>query len=246
MRRTASALLLCGAVLANAATASRAQGVAETILPDRPGLGDGAHVVGSGVLQLEVGLEVSLGRGSDVITLGQSLLRYGVGGLEIRVLPGSIAIQDEDLGALDPALGLKLPLGGEDGPHLSALLATTLPIGSEVFSSREASGAATLIGEFALTDALGLALNAGYGFPYEDFGDGSFGIIVTPGLSTGLDGLGLYAGYAGSMGPGDDTHIVEAGLAFASDADTQLDFNWGIDTDSRRWFLGAGVAHRWR
>ena len=107
--------------------------------------------------------------------------------------------------------------------------------------------AATLVGEFTLTGTLGLALNAGYSFPFEHADDGSVGVIITPGMSvTGVEGLALYGGYAGSFGPGRDTHIVEAGLAYASDADTQLDLNWGIDTDSRRWFLGAGVAHRWR
>lgn len=169
MIRSSSILLLCGAVV-SVATPSGAQEVAETILPDRPGLGDGAHVVGPGVVQLEVGIEASLGRGADASTFGQSLVRYGVGGIEIRVLPGSIAIRDEELGAPDPAVGLKVSLLGGDGPRISTVLATTLPVGSEAFSSRKASGAATLVGEFALTDALGLALNAGYSFPLDDDG----------------------------------------------------------------------------
>ena len=246
MIRCASTLLLCGAVF-GAAIPSSAQQVAETILPDRPGLGDGAHVLGPGVLQVEVGLETAFGTGPNVLSFGQSLVRYGVGGIELRLLPGSILMMDADLGVSDPAVGLKVPLVSGDGPRVSTVLAASIPVGSRAYSSAETSGAATLVGEFTLTGTLGLALNAGYSFPFEHADDGSVGVIITPGMSvTGVEGLALYGGYAGSFGPGRDTHIVEAGLAYASDADTQLDLNWGIDTDSRRWFLGAGVAHRWR
>jgi hypothetical protein len=238
--------LLFGALLCTAAP-SRAQEVAETIAPDRPGLGDGAHVLGAGVVQVEVGVEVSIGSATDVFTFGQSLVRYGVGGIEIRIVPGSVLIAGDDRGAPDPSVGLKVPLSSGDGPRLSAVLATTLPVGSEAFSAGEASGAATLVAEFTLSDAFGLAFNAGYSFPFEHVGDGAVGVVVTPGLSiTSVDGLGLYAGYAGSCGPGDDEHFAEAGLVYARGADIQWDLNWGIEIGSQRWFLGAGFSHRWR
>ena len=245
MTRGASILLLIGA-LVSAATPSHAQEVAETILPDRPGLGDGAHVVGAGVVQLEVGFEASFDSGAEVFTFGQSLVRYGVGGIEIRVMPGSVLVTADDVGAPDPAVGLKVPLSRGDGPRVTAVLATTLPVGSEAFSEGKASGAVTLVGEFALTDALGLALNAGYSLPFADVDDGSVSVIVTPGLSVpAVEGLGFYAGYAGAYGAGDDEHFVEAGVVYVPDADKQLDLNWGMETGGGRWFLGVGLAHRW-
>ncbi len=245
--RLVPTLVFCGVLLGLSAVPGHAQDVAETILPDRPGWGDAAHVLGLGVTQLEVGLEVSFDRDANLITVGQSLIRYGMSGFEIRVLPGSIVISDEDQGAVDPAVGLKVPLVHGDGPQVSAVLATTLPIGSDIFSARSTTGAATLIGEFALTSELGLSLNAGYGFRFDDFDDGSIAIIVTPGLSiNGVQGLSAYAGYAGFLTEDGNAHFIEAGLALASNADTQLDLNWGMQIDSRGWFLGAGVAHRWR
>jgi hypothetical protein len=245
--RLAPTLVFCGVLLGLSAVPGHAQDAVETILPDRPGLGDAAHVLGLGVTQLEVGLEVSFGPGANLITLGQSLIRYGMNGFEIRVLPGSVVISDENQGAVDPAVGLKVPLVRGNGPQVSAVLATTLPIGSEFFSAHSTTGAATLIGEFALTSTLGLSLNAGYSFPFEEFDDGSIAVIVTPGVSiSGVQGLSAYAGYAGFLMEGEDTHFIEAGLALASNADTQLDLNWGMQIDSRGWFLGAGVAHRWR
>ncbi len=61
-----------------------------------------------------------------------------------------------------------------------------------------------------------------------------------------VDGLSGYAGVASYLGSGPDTNFIEAGLAYLSDADTQLDLNWGIDTDSRERFIGVGWARRWR
>ena len=61
-----------------------------------------------------------------------------------------------------------------------------------------------------------------------------------------MDGLGLYAGYAGSYGPGDDEPFAEAGVVYVPDADKQWDLNWSIETGSRRWFLGVGFSYRWR
>ena len=244
--RKALALLLSGALLSSA-TPARAQEVAETIVPDRPGVGDGAHVVGAGVVQVEVGVEAAIGSGGDVFTFGQSLVRYGVSGIEIRIFPGSVLIADDERGAPDPGVGLKVPLSTGDGPLFSAVLSTTLPVGSAAFSAGEASGAATLVAEFTLSDALGLALNAGYDFPFAHVDDGAVSFVVTPGLSVAsVDGLGLYAGYAGSYGPGDDEHFAEAGVVYVPDADKQWDLNWGIETGSRRWFLGVGFSYRWR
>ena len=136
-----------------------------------------------GVVQVEVGVEASIGSGTNVFTFGQSLVRYGVGGIEIRIVPGSVLIAGDDRGAPDPSVGLKVPLSSGDGPRFSAVLATTLPVGSEAFSEGEASGAATLVAEFTLSDAFGLAFNAGYSFPFEHVGDGAVGVVVTPGLS---------------------------------------------------------------
>ena len=138
--RKALVLLLSGALLSSA-TPARAQEVAETIVPDRPGLGDGAHVVGAGVVQVEVGVEAAIGSGGDVFTFGQSLVRYGVGGIEIRIFPGSVLIADDERGAPDPGVGLKVPLSTGDGPLFSAVLSTTLPVGSAAFSAGEARGA---------------------------------------------------------------------------------------------------------
>jgi hypothetical protein len=232
--------------LAAGATSVSAQGVAETITPDRPGLGDGAHIVGPGVAQLESGIDWAFGKGPGILTFGQALLRYGLGGIELRLQPGSAVVQDEHFGLTDAAIGVKVPLL-RGGTRVSAVLSGTVPSGAEVYSGGESFGGATLVAEFGVTPTLGLAINAGYGFPFDDLGDGGYSIIVTPALSfPSRPGLSVYGGYAGYFDHGEDTHFAEAGIAFAPEPDWQFDLNLGRNTENGRIFFGVGVAYRWR
>ena len=60
-----------------------------------------------------------------------------------------------------------------------------------------------------------------------------------------MDGLSAYGGWAGFFGNGTE-HILEAGIAYLQNDDTQLDLNCGFDSGGDSWFFGFGVARRWR
>jgi hypothetical protein len=122
----------------------------------------------------------------------------------------------------------------------------TLPVGGAGFSADEVTAGAALIGETSLVGSVMLALNAGYFFPFNQPEDGKFAVIVTPnfGISS-VEGLSGYAGLASYFGSGEDANIIEAGLAYSTDPATQIDLNWGVDTDSKDWFIGLGWARRW-
>jgi len=217
---------------------------------DRPGLGDGTHVLSPGVWQVELGGQY-MGHGADRWSLGQGLIRGGFEPFELRIYTNSLVLQqtagESDVGFEDMGIGAKVPLGGPGGWNWAALGLITLPIGTDAFSAGEVTAGASILGETSLTESISLALNAGYFFPMDGPNDGSFAIILTPGFSIpAIDGLSGYAGIASYLGNGPDTNFVEAGLAYLQDADTQLDLNWGIDTDTREWFLGVGWARRWR
>lgn len=239
------ALLLPGALRA------QERPPAPGILSDRPGLGDGAHVLGAGVWQLEVGAAWAGGSGADVFSLGQGLLRYGVGPFELRLHPNSFVVArggDESVEGLeDMAIGLKVPLAAGEGAQVSVVGAVTLPTGADAFTADQKTAWGTLVVETSLSERVGVAFNGGYAFPFDGVGDGRWSFLVTPGFAVpSVEGLGLYAGYAGFYGDGPDTHILEAGLARASGADLQWDVNAGVDVDTGEVFLGVGIARRWR
>lgn len=227
-----------------------AQDVADGIISDRPGLGDGAHVVGNGVTQLEFGLDISDAGPAKAFSIGQSLLRFGMGRWEARILPGSAVISDGESGLVDPAVGAKVRLNGpESGVQLSGVASASLPVGSGGYSAEEVGLGGTLVAEGSLAENVGLAVNVGYGFFTDAVGDGTLSVLVTPGFAIpSVEGLGAYGGWAGFFGSGSDRHVAEAGLAYSPDPDTQLDFNLGVDVgdQSEGWFFGVGLARRWR
>lgn len=217
---------------------------------DRPGLGDGAHVMAPGVWQAELGGQLA----RDVVdrySFGQALVRRGFDSFEMRFYANSLVIVDDpvgsDMGLEDFGLGVKVPFGEPAKWNWAFLGLLSAPTGGDAISSREWMGGATIIGETALVGPLSFALNAGYVFPFSGVGDGTFAVIVTPGFPIpGAPRLNGYAGVASYLQPGDDANYVEAGLTYARSADTQIDLNWGVDTDSRGWFLGLGWSRRWR
>lgn len=220
-----------------------------TLSSDRPGLGDGAHVVGQGVWQAEVGGTIEAAT-SDEYLVGSPLVRYGLASLEVRLfvptlfaLRGNDALQLGDLG-----VGVKVPLdltGG--GWRWAATGSLTLPTGSDAVSVRDPALAGALIGERALTDDVGFAFNVGYGFTTDDVDGGTLSLLATPTFPVpGKDDLSFYFGYAGFYRQGDDAHVLEWGLARLDGPDRQWDVNAGYDPGEHTWFLGVGLARRWR
>jgi len=223
---------------------------AESIVSDRPGLGDGAHVIGRGVKQLEFGLDVSDAGPAKAFSIGQSLLRFGMGRWEARILPGSAVISDGESGLVDPAIGAKVRLNdAESAVQWSGVASASLPLGSDGYTADDVGLGGTLIAEGALSEDVAVAVNVGYGFFADAAGDGTLSVLVTPGFAIpSVDGLGAYAGWAGFFGAGSDRHVAEAGLAYSPDLDTQLDINVGVDVGDQAdgWFFGVGIARRWR
>lgn len=244
--RAVPALLAVLLLLGPVALAAQERGPAETIRSDRPGLGDGAWVLPHGVRQVELGATFQ-DAGSDGFVSGAALVRWGLPPVELRIfLPALVVSRSEDDLALDDlGIGVKLPLVERDGWSWAVTSALTLPTSTAESASNDVVGSAAAVAETALTGTLGLAINAGYAFPFDGPDDGTLSVLVTPGIDLG-GGKGAYAGYAAFLRPGDDAHYLEAGFTSLADADTQLDLNLGYDVSTDAWFLGVGLARRWR
>jgi hypothetical protein len=235
------------ALLPSTARAQERQ-ASSTISSDRPGLGDGAYVLVPGEWQVEVGGTVESGA-SDSYLLGSSLMRMGLPSLELRLyLPNLVSFyQDEPLRLGDLGFGAKVPLALGAGWRWSAEGVVTLPTGARALSAGDPGVSASMLAETDLGDGVVLALNAGYGFITSDAGAGTVSLLATPTFPIpGHEGLSAYAGYAAYLTSGDDAHYLEAGLARLDGADRQWDANAGWDPDGHAWFVGVGVAQRWR
>lgn len=220
-----------------------------TISSDRPGLGDGAWVLAPGVWQVEIGGTLQ-SVPNDHYLVGSSLVRVGLSSLELRVyVPDVVSQRQGDFLRLgDLGVGAKIPLDlGGEGWRWGVEGAATLPTGSASVSAGDATASATMLAETDLGDGVVLALNMGYGFVFSDSGSGVFSLLATPSFPVpGKEGLSAYAGYAGYYGRGDDAHYVEGGVYKLDGADRQWDVNAGYDPNGHVWFLGVGMAQRWR
>ncbi|MEO1078858.1 MAG: transporter [Pseudomonadota bacterium] len=213
-----------------------------TIVSDRPGLGNGAWVVGPGIWQLETGATLA-DSGPNRAVNGSALLRVGLSNSELRMtLPSpQVSTDSGDTDVADLGVGFKVPLG--DGSWRWGLLGdATLPTGSDAGTADEVTGTLTLVGETALGDRAGFTVNLG-----ASAGEHSDATaILVPTLSFRLtNAVSSYAGVAAYFADEQDEYWVETGFAVSMGTDFQWDINSAYDVENDQWFLGIGLAWRW-
>ena len=229
---------------------SRTAGAQPEIASDRPGLGTGAFVLGTGTVHLEAGAERAVNGGRH-FSAGQVVVRWGLPFAELQVLGNSFVVSRspdqaaegfEDLG-----LGLKVPLVARDDDSLrvSVLASVSLPTGSQFLTSDEAVPAAALLVDRAVSGRWTVSTTLGYTAGLDAQPD-VVSVTLTPGVAIpGPLNLDAFVGYAGFFSAGPDRHVVEGGLMFGATSDLQLDANWGLDIDTGEYFVGLGFARRW-
>ncbi len=197
---------------------------------------------------LEAGGEFSRGDGHSIGNVGQALLRRGFQGFEVRLHLNSLVLghRSADPGLQDAGVSVKATVARrEDGRQTLALLAgTSVPTGAAHLTADRLVPSATLLYDVSLGGLWSLSLNGGYALgpgPVDEVGS----VIVTPAVAipgTRWSGYLAYAGFFSAT----DRHYLESGLAVASSPDLQLDLNGGVELESGAYFLGAGLAVRWR
>ncbi len=240
-------LIAIGSALALAVPASAQTPSRATFSADRPWLGDRAAVLGEGLWQAEVGATIRAEE-YDEFLVGSALLRAGLAGVELRVgiPPGLVRHEGGFLQLGDLGVGVKVPLDlGGAWWSWAAVGTLTLPTGDEDVSTGEAGGDATFVGEVELSGDVTLALNAGYGFLFDDATGGTVSFLATPAFPVpGSADLRAYLGVGSWVRSGDDELFVQWGLTRMAGPDRQWDLNAGYDPGSHVWFLGIGVADR--
>ena len=220
-------------------------GEAQSITPDRPGIGSGATVLAPGLIHVETGASVAGGTGSKAYSIGELVVRIGAPGVEVEVFGNSFVSSPGDTGLQDFGLGVKVPVLRDVGDRMNLSLQgiVTAPTGSDAFTNGEWVGGLNLLSDIGLSDGVGLSINAGVAEAGGGAGE-TFTLIVTPGVSL-TDVVSAYAGWAGFFADTGHVNFGEGGLTFLMNDDAQLDVNGGWALDAEGWFFGAGVAIRW-
>ncbi len=234
------------------------------LITDRPDQTESAIVVPQGTVQLEIGWtftrEEENGLRTETSEAAGTLVRVGLGQTaELRIGWDGYLSVEQDLGGFetdadgpgDAAIGAKFHLREERGraPQMALLVETTVPTGSDEFSSDDFDPAFRIAASHELTDRLGLAYNAGLVWSTES-GDTLSGYLYTAVLGIGIsEKLGAFVelyGLIPASAPGGPANSFDGGVTYLVTRKFQLDLAGGVGLSSAAddWFVGLGLSVR--
>lgn len=255
--------VVAGLLLAAPLAAQDFSGLPEPLVTDRPDFTESTSTLPPGHFQLEGGYTFSRQGDTDSQSLGELLLRAGVGerwearfgiGSYDRIAPGQGTARLS--GYEDPTLGVKIRLTEDDPnllppgwPRMSILLITSVPVGSEELTADEWQPEGKLALGWDLSDRISLGSNLIYAYPSDD-GErfNQFAASLSAGMSF-TDRLGIYLegfGFSKESLDGSSTSYINSGLTYLASNDLQLDvrIGAGLDDPHPNWFAGLGAAVR--
>ena len=233
----------------------------EALVTDRPDFTESASVPGGGRIQVEGGWTVEGDDDARVHSLGEVLVRIGIGErFEARIEPLTWISADagdgtDDVDGLEDAgIGFKAMLFDGKPPGVPAaafLLGTTVPTGDDEIGEEGWQPEARLALGWDLSELWSLGANAGWGRPEEGgerfdqaLGSVALGRAIGERLGAFIELYGLAP--AGAEGD-EDAAYLDGGFTLAFGPDAQLDARagGGLTDVAADWFFGLGFARRW-
>lgn len=222
---------------------------------DRPGFSNGPLVLEAGFAQLELGYTYTDSGSTETHALGQTLIRYGLGGaLELRVGVDGYLVVDgpgrDPSGFADASLGLKWTLARESegaGADVGVLIGSSVPTGDrEIGSDGWQPGAALSVGR-SLSGRLGLGGYLAYvraEGATDRFDQLSGSIVLSIAAS---EAVGLFVeiyGFDREAENGPTALYLDGGVTRALSDRWVLDLSAGVGLKDAAsdWFVGVGAV----
>jgi hypothetical protein len=234
------------------------------VISDRPGFTDTPSVLPAGGIELETGLTADDTPGVRYTSIGETLVRVGVGaGLEARLFGNSYARRREDGGRTaqgfeDPKLGIKLRVRDLPDsvhafvPRVALLLAAALPVPDSPVASRRVLPEGKFALSWTLPHGASFFSNVGYAAVVADDGSrrarpfvtGAAWYAASPKLSLFLEAFDARGDARHSVAP---ARLGDAGVTRLLSDRLQVDVRIGrsLRRDRPERFTGLGLARRW-
>jgi len=233
------------------------------VSPDRPGYTDTPPVLPSGALQIEIGFTDDKSGGVEYTTIGETLLRIGVGRRsEIRLFGNSYSTRTafgvpSVFGMEDPKIGTKTTLRSKPdsihsvAPNVAVLAAVTLPTGSAGFRAGRPQPEAKIAANWTTASPISVYSNFAVSGVYDgsnwsERGWVSVALWYSVNPSVSVFGEGISTRSLG--GSAFKSNAVDAGITYLVDDRFQLDVRFGHGlggASGGQRFFGAGLARRW-
>jgi Putative MetA-pathway of phenol degradation len=233
------------------------------VIADRPGYTDGPTALPGRSVQVEAGVTDDRVDGVTYQSLGELLVRAGIGGrTELRLFGNSYGFRSVNGGPTthgveDFKFGAKVALHALPDsvhgwiPRLAVLAATTLPTGAADRTAHRAQPEAKLAASWTTSGPFSLYSNLGFGAVYDgtawgSHGWGSVALWFAASSKVSLFGEGLVTGRIGGTASSGD--FVNGGLTYLFGTRLQADLRVGHGLGAsvaHEHFVGAGVAWRW-
>ncbi len=233
------------------------------VSPDRPGYTDTPPALPSGALQVEAGYTDDRTGPLGYTTIGETLLRLGVGAhTELRLFGNSYATRSTGSlpsahGMEDPKIGVKTNLRSIPDsvhsvvPNVAVLAAVTLPFGASGFSAIHAQPEVKLAANWTTPSPFSVYVNLGLGAVCDGNRWGEHGWLsvalwyaVNPRVSVFGEGISVRTLGGGAV-PSND---ADAGITYLVSDRFQIDLRAGHGfggASASEHFVGAGFARRW-
>lgn len=262
MKQHIAIAALITAAFASGQSVSEAQKPLPELVSDRPDFTESNSVVGTGVVQTEIGMTLDHEAGARHFTTPEVLVRTGISSrVEMRFSSTGLMAERADgtaaprsgwrAGSTDLELGLKVRLWDQHGqlPALSLIPMIGMPSGSSQFTS----GGYEPGVKIALARDLPANFTLGSNINFNSL-IGESGRFLQKTYTASL-GHGLGRGFGGywevySVGPWDTGRawIANSGVTHMMGENAQWDFRVGrrLTAEGPDWFVGGGFVFRQR
>lgn len=232
-----------------------AQGVGP-LITDRPDFTESPVSVARGVIQLEGGYTFTGVSGTRSHSLGEILVRVGVGGpLELRFGVNSYQIEGGSpvrRGMEDSGIGAKLEVVEAAGarPTIGLIVGASLPTGARAFRSETVEPEAVVAMGWALPGGWSVGSNVGFLLGSSGAGEDNQWLgSLTMGRGVGDGPVAVFAEvYGFREAAGGSDVFVDGGVTMTLGEHMQLDMRVARQLQglTRETHFGVGIARRWQ
>lgn len=226
------------------------------LITDRPDFTESTVTVGKNVAQIELGYTYIDSGDSEVHSLGEPLLRYGILAEWLELRLGIFPLEENgETGFSDLYFGFKIALTPQQGllPEMALIPQTLAPTGSKAFTDDAWQPGLNWTYGWEINDFLSTAGSTQINRRIEDSGRNFLRLAQSWTVAFSLtEKIGAYTEWFAlfplESSAAENEHYLNGGLTYLVNNNVQFDIRvgWGLNAAADDFFAGAGLSVRFQ